>query len=81
MFILFLDAKSAFDVVLRELLVKNLFLAGTSGDTLLYLNNRLENRLTFLDWNGQMMGPIHDQQGLEQGGVSSSRFYKIFSQE
>ena len=27
------------------------------------------------------MGPIHDQQGQEQGGVSSSDFYKIFSQE
>ena len=27
------------------------------------------------------MGPIKDQQGLEQGGVSSSDFYKIFAQE
>ena len=46
-FILLLDARSAFDVVLKELLVKNLFLSGTSGDTLLYLNNRMENRSTF----------------------------------
>ena len=27
------------------------------------------------------MGPIHDQQGLEQGGVNSSDFYKIFGKE
>ena len=27
------------------------------------------------------MGPIKDQQGLEQGGVSSSDWYKIFSRE
>ena len=27
------------------------------------------------------MGPIHDEQGLEQGGVSSSDFYKIFGKE
>ena len=27
------------------------------------------------------MGPIHDKHGLEQGGVSSSDFYKIFSRE
>ena len=27
------------------------------------------------------MGPIHDEQGLEQGGVSSTDFYKIFGQE
>ena len=24
------------------------------------------------------MGPINDQQGLEQGGISSSEFYEIF---
>lgn len=80
-FVLLLDAKSAFDVVLKELLVKNLFLTGTSGETLIYLNNRIENRKTFLDWNGQIMGPINNEHGLEQGGVSSSDFYKIFSQE
>ena len=27
------------------------------------------------------MGPIHDQRGLEQGGVSSSDFYKIYGKE
>ena len=81
MYLLLLDAKSAFDVVLRELLVKNLYFSGTSGEMLLYLNNRLENRRTFLDWNGQLMGPIYDEQGLEQGGVSSSDLYKIFNQD
>ena len=38
-------------------------------------------RQTVLDWNGQLMGPICDEQGLEQGGVSSSEFYKIFGRE
>ena len=76
-----LDAESAFDVVLKEFLIKNLLFSGTSGETLLYLNNRLSNRQTFLDWSGQLMGPIIDERGLEQGGVSSSDFYKIFSQE
>ena len=81
LYILYLDAKSAFDVVLKELLVRNLFFSGTSGETLLYLNERLANRQTILDWDGHLMGPIIDEQGLEQGGVSSSDFYKIFSQE
>ena len=80
-FVLLLDAESAFDVVLKEFLIKNLFFSGTSGETLLYLNNRLSNRQTFLDWSGQLMGPIIDERGLEQGGVSSCDFYKIFSQE
>ena len=64
-FVLFLDAKSAFDVVLRELLIKNLFNINKScSHSLLYLNHGLDNRQTFLDWDGQLMGPIMDEQGL-----------------
>ena len=79
---LYLDAKSAFDVVLRELLIKNLFNLNEKGDqSLLYLNNRLENRQTFIDWDGQLMGPIYDEQGVEQGGINSSDLYKVFGKE
>ena len=81
LFTLYLDAKSAFDVVLRELLIKNLFHANTSGHTLLYLNNRLENRETVIDWDGTLMGPVLDNNGLEQGGPNSTDFYKIFGEE
>ena len=62
-------------------MIKNLYFSGTDGETLLYLNNRLASRTTHLDWNGQLMGPILDEQGLEQGGVKSSDFYKIFGKE
>ena len=34
-----------------------------------------------MDYNGCIMGPILDEQGLEQGGVSSSELYKIFGRE
>ena len=37
-FALYLDAMSAFDNVLQQLLVKNLFCAGTHGHSLLYIN-------------------------------------------
>ena len=81
-FVLYLDAKSAFDVVLRELLVKNIFnINNNCSQSLLYLDNRLKSRETFLDWNGELMGPILDEQGLEQGGISSSDLYKIFGKE
>ena len=81
LYVLYLDAKSAFDVVQKELLIKNLYFSGTTGSSLIYLNNRLENRQTVLDWNGEHMGPIIDEQGLEQGGPNSSDFYKIFGRE
>lgn len=64
-FILYLDAQSAFDVVLRELLVRNLFNCNTAGHSLLYINNRLGSRRTFIDWDGKLLGPIVDECGLE----------------
>ena len=79
LFILYLDAKSAFDRVLRKLLIRNLYFVGTEGEELLLLNKRLEFRQTFAEWDKQMMGPIHDELGVEQGGVSSGDFYKIYA--
>ena len=52
-----------------------------SSITVCDLNNRLNSRSTFIDWNGALLGPIKDVQGLEQGGVSSSDYYKIFASE
>ena len=78
---LFLDAKSAFDRTTKEILIRNLFFAGTDDQRLLYLNNRLGNRNTYCEFDKIMMGPIHDTRGLEQGGISSSDQYKIYNNE
>ena len=80
-YFLFLDAKSAFDCVLPELLIRNLFMAGMDGNTTVLINNRLVNRRTYLDWDRTLMGPIKDELGLEQGGSNSSDYYKIYSNE
>ena len=76
-FLLFLDAKSAFYLVLRENVIVNAFKAGTCDQGLLYLNNRLENRRTYCEWSKTLMGPIDDSIGVEQGGVNSDRLYKL----
>ena len=78
---LFLDARSAFDTVVIEFLVRNLYIAGMGGNSLLYIKNRLSNRITFCNWDGKVMGPIYDQHGLEQGGCNSSDWYKIYNNE
>ena len=78
---LFLDAKSAFDFVLFEILGRRLYLDGTSDQNLSFILRRLENRITFCDWNKDLMGPIFDEQGLEQGGVNSSDLYKVVNNE
>ena len=76
-FVLLLDAKSAFDLILRENIIVEAFKAGTCDQGLNYLNNRLSSRLTYCEWNKELMGPIHDKLGAEQGGINSDRLYKL----
>ena len=80
-YLLFLDARSAFDRVMPELLIRGLYLSGMSGNSINYVDNRLTNRITYIDWNRSIMGPIFDQLGLEQGGPNSSEFYKIYGND
>ena len=81
LFMLILDARSAFDTVVTKFLVRNLYLAGMAGNSLLYMDNRLNNRLTYCSWENELMGPIKDELGLEQGGCNSSDAYKIYNNE
>ena len=76
-----LDAKSAFDKILAEFIIKNAFLAGSRGQGLLYLADRLSNRKTFVEWDKCLMGPICDLLGVEQGGCLSDRLYKLVNNE
>ena len=61
LFILYLDARSAVDKVVRQILIRNLYFCGTSGDELLHLNNRLQYRKTLAEWNRVLMDPVDDQ--------------------
>ena len=76
-FVLLLDAKSAFDKVVRQCAIRNAYLAGTTNQALLYLNARLEHRKTYIEWDKVLMGPISDKLGVEQGGVNSDKIYKL----
>ena len=80
-YLLFLDAKSAFDRVLPELLIRSMYVAGMDGNSTVFVKNRLVNRKTYLDWDRNLMGPIKDELGLEQGGSNSSEYYKLYSNE
>ena len=80
-FVLLLDAKSAFDLVLRLILVRRLYLDSPQDQRIIYWDHRLTNRTTFCQWDDQLMGPIRDELGLEQGGPNSSDLYKIYNNE
>ena len=81
LFALFLDARSAFDRSIREILVRKLYLLGTSDNRLVYFDNRLKFRKTLWEWDNKVMGPISDQHGVEQGGVPSGDLYTIYNNE
>ena len=80
-YLLVLDAQSAYDRCLRQILCTELFMSGVSGSALLLLNSRLENRSTVYQWEGEMLGPAYDNTGFEQGGINSGDFYKLYNNE
>jgi hypothetical protein len=80
-YILLLDAQSAFDRVVIEHAIRCAYLAGTQDEGLLYLDMRLRSRKTFIEWDKQLMGPIHDTMGVEQGGRPSDRVYRLVNNE
>ena len=64
-YLLVLDAQSAFDRCLKEILCTELYKSGVIGSALLLINNRLANRSTVYQWEGEMLGPAKDETGVE----------------
>ena len=80
-FLLSLDAQSAYDRCLRQILSSQLYKADTSGSALTFIDSRLSSRATVYQWNGETMGPARDDTGFEQGGINSTDFYKLYNNE
>ena len=80
-YILYLDARSAFDLVVREILVAKLYHGGIRDQGLVLIDERLKNRKTFCEWDKKLMGPIRDLWGTEQGGKNFGEFYKVFNND
>ena len=74
---IFLDAKSCFDKILFESVVREAYIAGTRDQGLLLIKNRLEKRVTFCEYDKVIMGSIDDKLGCEQGGQNSEKFYRL----
>ena len=81
MYLLLLDVESAFDRVMIKQAIRCAFTAGTCDEGLLYLNKRLKSRLSFIECNRELLGPIVDTVGLEQGGVVSDQVYRLVNNE
>ena len=80
-YLLALDAQSAFDRCLRQVLTSELHKASVPPAAILFIDRRLASRTTVYEWEGQMLGPARDITGFEQGGVNSSDYYKLYNNE
>ena len=80
-YVLLLDALSAFDLVVIEHAIRSAYLAGTQDEGLVYLDHRLRSRKTFIEWDREILGPISDTIGVEQGGCASDRIYRLVNNE
>ena len=80
-FMLALDAKSAIDRCLCQILCCVLYKAGVAGSAILFMDSRLASRQTVYEWEGVKMGPASDTTGFEQGGINSGDYYKLYNND
>ena len=80
-FMLALDAESAYDRCLRQILSTQLYKANITGTALTFMDSRLTNRATVYQWDNTLMGPSKDDTGFKQGGINSSDYYKLYNNE
>ncbi|MES9972509.1 MAG: reverse transcriptase domain-containing protein [Candidatus Thiodiazotropha sp.] len=77
-YIAFLDAKSAFDVVDHASLMRRLFQIGIDGGLWNLIYSLHTNAQTVVRWVGQTTESFSIQQGVRQGGILSTDMYKIY---
>ena len=77
-YMVFMDAKSAFDVVVHPNLMRKLYKSGVHTHEWLAINSLHEESMTSVKWQGEMSPVFINQQGVRQGGVLSADLYKLF---
>ena len=82
---LLLDKEAVFDSVLKEYDVHAAYQAMSANSSsvvdqsLVYLSNRLANRRTYLQYAKELMGPIEDKAGVEQGGIPNCEEFQLMT--
>ena len=74
-----LDAQKAFDVVDHDTLLRRLFLDGITGPDWLLLRDMYTDLTSVVKWEGTLSAPFVIRQGVRQGGVLSTRYYKRYN--
>ena len=79
-YIAFLDAKSAFDVVVREILMRKVYLYGINPASWQLIDD-LHLNYSVINWNNESSEKFEVIQGVKQGGLLSADLYKVYSND
>ena len=75
----FLDAKSAFDVVSHESLMRKLFKIGVEGNMWTFINSLHKDAKSAVKWQGEISVQFRVEQGVCQCGTLSTVLYKVYN--
>ncbi|KAK3089516.1 hypothetical protein FSP39_004221 [Pinctada imbricata] len=74
----YLDARTAFDVVNHNSLLRKLFNAGIEGKLWSIIQDFHTNAVSVVKWEGAVSSPFNIHQGVRQGGILSADLYKLY---
>ena len=73
-----LDGESAFEVVNRDIQLKELYCAGQKGQYWLTSQFAYENSFSQIKMNGKLSRKFQETLGVKQGNINSSNDYKVY---
>ena len=76
--VVFLDAKSAFDVANHDHLLRKLYHAGVQDKHWTLISSLHENAASAVKWYNQVSDTFNVSQGVRQGGILSADLYKLY---
>ena len=81
LYLAFLDAKAAFDVVSHASLLRKLFHAGIEGVTWSLIHSLHQEAESVVKWEGVCSEAFRISQGVRQGGILSTDLYKLYGND
>ena len=78
LFIVLLDAKSAFDVVDTDHLLRRLYQIGINDKTWNIIHSLHDNAVSAVKSNGIISEFFNISEGIRQGGILSADLYKVY---
>ena len=77
-YVAFLDAKSAFDVVSHDSLLRKLYNIGVEGKSWSVIHSLYQEAVSAVKWNSLLSRKFRVEQGVRQGGILSTDCYKLY---